>query len=185
MAVDHLDAERQLVDEARVDPEAFASLYRTYVDRVHAYAYRRTGSTSAAEDICSATFELALRDLNRFRWRPGGFAPWLFRIASNQVIAHYRRESRPNTERGQRAMAKMHEPLVEDDLEQLFEGDDPVLLEALAGLTPRYQRAVDLRFLVGLDHEDAARAAGMTKPAFAVVLSRALKALRRSLEETS
>lgn len=55
------------------------------------------------------------------------------------------------------------------------------LRRALARLTPRYQRAIDLRYLANLDHEAAAKAMGLAKPAFAVVLSRALKALRREL----
>ena len=52
---------------------------------------------------------------------------------------------------------------------------------ALAALTARYQRAIDLRYLAGLDQAEAAKAMGLAKPAFAVVLSRALKALRREL----
>ena len=85
-AEDPLVVERRLVDRARVDPDAFSELYRNYLDRVHAYAWRRTGSREAAEDICAATFEAAYRGLGRFRWRSGGFAPWLFRIASNEVV---------------------------------------------------------------------------------------------------
>lgn len=181
MATDPLAVERQLVERARVDAEAFAELYRTYLDRVHSYAFRRTGNRAAAEDICSSTFESALRNIDRFQWRPGGFAPWLFRIAANEVIAHHRREARPGSERGQQAMARMHEPTTEDDLSGLF-GDDEQLREALSRLTPRYQRAIDLRYLAGLEPEDAARAAGLTKAALAVVLSRALKALRREVD---
>ena len=52
---------------------------------------------------------------------------------------------------------------------------------ALATLTARYQRAIDLRYLAGLDQAQAAKAMGLANPAFAVVLSRALKALRREL----
>ena len=55
------------------------------------------------------------------------------------------------------------------------------LRRALARLTPRYQRAIDLRYLADLDHGAAAKAMGLAKPAFSVVLSRALKALAREL----
>ncbi len=182
MASDELSVERRLVEEARVDADAFSELYRLYVDRVYGYAWRRTGSAEAAEDICSATFEAVLRGLDGFRWRPGGLAPWLFRIAANQVIAHYRREGRPNSDRGQLGLARLHQADIEDDLSRLLDGDHRELRAALDALNPRYQRAIDLRYLTGLSAEEAARAAGLTKPAFAVVLSRALKALRRELE---
>ena len=77
-------------------------------------------------------------------------------------------------------MAEMHRPLADDEIGRI--GDDAELRIALARLSPRYQRAVDLRFLAGLSTEQAARATGMTNAAFSVVLSRGLKALRRELE---
>jgi DNA-directed RNA polymerase specialized sigma24 family protein len=49
-------------------------------------------------------------------------------------------------------------------------------------LTPRYQRAISLRYLAELDATEAARSMGLAKPAFAVVLSRAMKSLRREIE---
>ncbi len=171
------------MERARSDAGAFAELYRCYLPRVHAYAWRRTGSQEAAEDITSQVFEAALRGLPRFRWRPGGFGPWLFRIASNQVIAHYRREGRAASERGQYAMATMTQPTAGDDFTDLVGGEDTEMVRrALAELTPRYQRAIDLRYLAGLDHDEAAKAMGLAKPAFAVVLSRALRALRRTID---
>lgn len=180
MTSDRVDllAERELVDRARVDADAFADLYRRFVNQVHAYAHRRTGSKEAAEDICSATFEAAFTNLPRFRWRPGGFAPWLMRIAANQTIAHYRREGRPSTDRGQRAMAKMSSGSTVDDV--AFDDFDD-LRAAFDRLPDRYQRVLSLRYLAELDAAEAAEAMGLAKPAFAVVSSRALKALRREL----
>lgn len=175
--------ERDLVERARTDADAFAELYRRYLPRVHAYVWRRTGSREAAEDLTSQVFEAALRGLPRFRWRPGGLAPWLFRIAANEVVAHYRREGRTGSDRGQWAMATMTELVADDGFTDLVGDDDTARVRrALAGLSPRYQRAIDLRYLAGLDHEEAARAMGLAKPAFAVVLSRALKALRRAID---
>ena len=201
--------EQRLVERAKHEAGAFAELYRIYLPRIHAYAWRRTGNRDTADDITANTFEAALRALPRFRWGPQGFAPWLFRIAANQVIAHYRRESRPRSERGQWAMAVMTETTTTDQFADAGTGDwvgptrtglatggagaasgfpGPVrpsgtdqLRQALARLTPRYQRAIDLRYLTNLDHEAAAKAMGLAKPAFAVVLSRALKALGREL----
>lgn len=182
--------ERELVERAKVDATAFGALYRHYLPRVHAYAWRRTGSREATEDITASVFEAALRGLPRYRWRPGGFAPWLFRIAANQVIAHYRREERAATDRGQRAMA-LTAGQADGAVAGAMEGEGlaRVLVQeeadevraALAKLTARYQRAIDLRYLAGLEQAEAAKAMGLAKPAFAVVLSRALKALRREL----
>ena len=174
--------ERTLVERARVDIDAFAELYRRYLPRIHAFALRRTGSIEAAEDVCSATFEAALRGLPDFRWQPGGLAPWLFRIASNQTVAHHRRAGLARSDRGQAAMARLHESATEGDLSDLLPSDVSQLRTALDQLHPRYQRAVALRYLADLSPADAAHAMGLSRPAFAVVLSRGLKALRRELE---
>lgn len=180
---DPLLVERELVERARVDTEAFAALYRRFLPQVHGYAHRRTGNREAAEDICSATFEAALNNLHRFRWRSGGFAPWLMRIAANQTITHYRREGRPRTERGQRAMSTLHldQGSVDhpDDL-QFDDFDD--LRAAFDRLPDRYQRVLSLRYLADLGPDEVAEAMGLAKPALAVVSSRALRALRRELE---
>ncbi len=173
--------ERDLVERARVDIDAFAELYRRYLPRIHSFALRRTGSVEAAEDVCSATFEAALRNIARFKWKPGGVAPWLFRIAGNQTIAHYRREGRPQTDRGQRAMAQLHLDTSDTDPAGSLGDDDAELRLALDALNPRYQRAIALRYLADLDHGSAAAAMGLARPAFAVVLSRALAAMRREL----
>ncbi len=174
--------ERALVERARHDPDAFAELYRRYLDRVHGFAWRRTGSRESAEDITSATFEAAYRSLDSFEWRRGGFAPWLFRIAANQTIGHHRREARQRSDRGQAAMALLHTPIADHDPEDLLGGDHDQLRAALDRLNPRYQRAIALRHLAGLEPDEAARAMGLNQPALAVVLSRALKALRRELD---
>lgn len=174
--------ERSLVDRARVDADAFAELYRRYLPQVHAFAWRRTGSREAAEDICSATFEAVYRGLEGFRWRKGGFAPWLFRIAANQTVAHHRREGRARTSRGQVAMARLHEPTAEFHVDELGDdGDAAALRAALDRLPPRYQRVLALKYLAGLDPDETARAMGVSKASAAVVASRALKALRREM----
>lgn len=178
----HAD-ELALVERAATDFEAFAELYRRYLPRVHAFAYKRTGSVQAAEDICSATFEAALRSIDRYRWKSGGFAPWIFRIASRQTIAYYRREGRAGSDRGQAAMARLssrHEPPADVSV-----GSNDELRQTLDGLNQRYQQAIALRHLAGLDTADAARAMGLTKAAFSVLLSRATKALRQELDKNS
>ena len=177
--------ERRLVDRARSgDPDAFALLYRQYFPRIHAFAYRRSHSREVAEDVCAATFERAYRQLERFEWRGGGFGAWLFRIASNEIADHYRRKQRAQGERGQLAMHALHNESSIDDVEHIDAGDEPsrLLLAAMTTLNPRYQRAISLRYLAGLSHEEAAEAMGVSKPVMAVTLTRALKALKKVME---
>ncbi len=179
-------AERQLAKEARHDPDAFADLYRLYVDRVYTYIHRRCGSRELAEDLTAVTFEKALAGIDRFTWRRGGVAPWLYRIASNQLADHYRRAARRRGDRTQRAVDRMHDRVLVDDVDHV---DDDYrtqrLRAALDQINPRYQRALALRHLADLDQAAAAAAMGLAKPAFAVLLHRATAALQRELESGS
>jgi RNA polymerase sigma-70 factor (ECF subfamily) len=177
--------ERQLVEAARTDREAFATLYRRYLPKIHAFAYRRSHSQHVAEDVTSATFERALRQFDKFEWRGGGFGPWLFRIAANEVNDHWRRKQRAESDRGQTGYQWLYSPASVDDVDRVEDGDEPtrLLLAALYTLNDRYQQAISLRYLSGLSHEEAADAMGTSKSVMAVTLSRALKALKKAMEK--
>lgn len=86
--------EAALVEQAKGDPAAFGVLYDRYVDRIYGYALREMRDVAAAQDVTAATFEKALRHLRRFRWGQMGLAPWLYRIARNEIVQQYRREKR-------------------------------------------------------------------------------------------
>jgi RNA polymerase sigma-70 factor (ECF subfamily) len=175
--------ERALVEQAKVDPTAFAELYRRYLPRVHAFAYRRTGIVEVAEDVTSATFERALRSLSTFRWRGGGFGPWLFRIASNELADHYRRTGRSAATHAAAAElgdgGASPDPAVELDVRDAATR----VLAAMNRLNPRYQRALELRYFAGLTPGEAAAAMGTSRATMAVVVHRATRALRQALEE--
>ena len=179
--------ERLLVEQARQDPHAFTLLYRTYVGRIHAFAYRRTGSYEDAEEITAAVFERAWRALPNFAWKGGGFEPWLFRIAANEAISHHRRRARVHSERVARVLREMAEELRDDpDLAALLDVDEREqnvnrVRAALGTLAPRYQEVITLRYLAGMTTDEAAAAMGCSKPTLAVALHRALKALKRAL----
>ena len=178
--VDPVD-ERALVDRARTDPDAFADLYRAHVERVYRFAWRRLGNREAAEDVVAATFERAWRALPEFQWKDGGFPAWLLRIAANQVTDHIRKESRVTSDRGQRALSVLAPSSSLPAPEDAVDGDDPELRAALGRINPRYAEALSLRYLLGLDPKDAAKALGVSSATFAVVLHRAQTALKKEL----
>ena len=180
-AAEPLD-DRALVERARTEPDAFAELYRRYLPRIYAFAYRQCRSRPVAEDVTAATFERVVRSLPDYRWQGGGFGPWIFRIASNEVANHYRRERRTTSERAQRSLQQLAAPVPDGAFERV-EGvpTTRALLDAMATLKPRYREAISLRYFAELSHGEAAAAMGVSKPVMAVTLHRALAALRRAL----
>jgi RNA polymerase sigma-70 factor (ECF subfamily) len=174
-----------LVERARSDRRAFGELYRRYVSRVYAFAYRRSGSTQVAEDVTSTTFERALRGLPTFEWRTGGFGAWLFRIAANELTNHYRRNERTSSAKVQRAFGMyVADAVTGGEFDRVERpGSADVIREAMATLNDRYQQAIALRYLAGMSHDDAAKAMGLSKPVMAVTMHRAMAALRKAIEK--
>ena len=124
--------------------------------------------------------------LDRFRWQSAGIAPWLFRIAANELTDHFRRQSRRRGDRARRAADRLADHVAIDDLDHL---DTSAELErmrsALQRINLRYERALTLRYLSGLDHDDAAKAMGVTPKLMAVIVHRATVTLRKQMEGTA
>src|ERR1044071_6299092 len=72
------------------DRDAFGCLYETYLDRIHRYIYFRVMDPEVAEDITSLVFLRAWEKLETFQSGRSPFAGWLYRIAHNAIIDHYR-----------------------------------------------------------------------------------------------
>jgi RNA polymerase sigma factor (sigma-70 family) len=87
-------ADRELVEAVRAgDDSAFEELYRRYQPRIAAFLRRKLGDPARAEDIAQDVFFSALRRL-RATDAEIDFKPWVFQIATNAAIDHWRRTSR-------------------------------------------------------------------------------------------
>jgi RNA polymerase sigma-70 factor (ECF subfamily) len=88
-------SEEDLVRRAqRGDPEAFAKLYEAHFDKIYRYIALKVGNRADAEDLTQQAFLKATEAIGSYRWKGLPFASWLFRIAHNQVIDHFRRLSK-------------------------------------------------------------------------------------------
>jgi RNA polymerase sigma-70 factor (ECF subfamily) len=83
----------QIIATAREDPQAFGELYTLYVQPVFRYLYSRIGSFPEAEDVTAQTFLAALERFPKYR-HDGYFASWLFSIARNKAVDHFRKRSK-------------------------------------------------------------------------------------------
>lgn len=70
--------------------EDFALLYDAYVNKIYSFIYFRTQHKETAEDLTSRAFMKALEKIKSFNPELGNFSAWLYRIARNSVIDHYR-----------------------------------------------------------------------------------------------
>lgn len=181
-STDPLPGERQLVRRAQIgDPEAFARLYDGYVDRIYRYVYFRITHDQTAEDITAQVFLKAWENLNRYKHGETPFLGWLYTIARNSVIDHYRtrKETVPLEDTN-----IFQEDASEAITEQIDRASEVrTLRAALQALTEEQQQVLTLKFITGLNTAQVARQMGKRQGAIRALQMRALQALAKHLEE--
>src|SRR5690242_20858798 len=163
-------------DKAALDA-AFAELYKAHLRDVYSYAYYRVGNHHDAEDLTEQTFLQAYRHFERAQKESQGrpLRPWLIRIAHNLAANYYRdRSRRPQTnidDAGPLAATHTTEGLVQerDDLQRILRG--------VQQLPDDRREALIMRFALGMDNREIARALGRTDGATKVLLHRAIRQL--------
>ncbi|HSW96347.1 MAG TPA: RNA polymerase sigma factor [Candidatus Saccharimonadales bacterium] len=90
----NLEAEKQLIEEARSDPLAFGKLYDIYYPKISNYLLHRLSRTDSAQDLTSEVFFKAMTKLYTFSWRNISFSSWLYKIANNEIKMYYRKKER-------------------------------------------------------------------------------------------
>ena len=73
-----------------LDQSSFAELYTAYLPRIFNYVSYRVMDRDLAEELTSAIFERALKNIHTYRKDKGAFSTWLFTIAHNTVTSHFR-----------------------------------------------------------------------------------------------
>ena len=169
-------------DKARLDRE-FTELYRAHLRDVYSYSYYRVGNHHDAEDLTEQTFLQAYRHFERAQRESHGrpLRPWLIRIAHNLAANLYRDRSRkpqtPIEDAGVLAEPHTTETLVEhrDDLNRI--------LDKIQDLPDDRREALIMRFALGMDNREIARALGRTDGATKVLIHRAIRQLEEIIKE--
>ena len=141
----------------------------------------RVDQESLAQDLTAVTFERALTKLSTLR-DEGAFGGWLFAIARNVVAGHYRRRRRDLP-----LEAASDQPAPRPSAEKQIESAQEIatLRVALSTLSKREQEIIRLRFFAGLTNRAIARSMGLREGNVAVILFRALRKMRRRMQDLS
>ena len=172
------------VEPASLDPAAKAELdrafedhYRAHLRDVYSYAYYRVGNPHDAEDLTEQAFLQAYRHFDRARRESDGrpLRPWLIRIAHNLASNYYRDRSR----RPQTSLETADPIATRHDTEAIAEGREELrqVIEHLDQLPEDRREALIMRFALGMDNREIARALGRTDGATKVLIHRAIRQL--------
>jgi RNA polymerase sigma-70 factor (ECF subfamily) len=160
------ESERERVEQARAgDERAWSALFDGHYPALYRYFRTRVSPAETAEDLAAETFVEAFRSIDRFHWRERPFGAWLYGVARNRLLMHYRREGRRQLPR----------PTEDHARNEFLEVE---LRDALDRLPADYRVAIEYRYLIGLSGEEAAAAMGKSHGAYRALLVRATRAFK-------
>ncbi len=161
------------------DRDAFRHLVDRYKDVLYGTAVLMTGNRAVGEEVVQEAFLSAWRGIGGFkRGRPP--KPWLVRILVNEVLTRQRKKSIPAIPLSDLDHAA--DPAASDDADAFQ--DRAIVRQALAHLVPEQQQVVVLRYFAELSVPEVARSIGVREGTVKSRLHRALKRLRKKLEES-
>jgi RNA polymerase sigma-70 factor, ECF subfamily len=173
--------ERELVERAKQDPDAFGTLYDRYFPQIYRFAYSRVRDQSLAEDVTSEVFFKALKNIKRYTYSGHPFSSWLYQITLNAVADHYRGGAAKEVELEEGADLPSREPTVVDEV---VRRDRSRRVWSAIDQLPRQQRvAMILKFSEDRKIEEIAHIMGKSSGAVKLLLHRGVERLRRELPQ--
>jgi RNA polymerase sigma-70 factor (ECF subfamily) len=169
----------RLVERAKGgDSQAFGALYDRFQPEILRYLTHRTRDPEAAEDLTQQVFLKAWQAIPRFEQRGVPFKAWLYRMAHNQMVDHFRTR-KPTTELGDFDL-----PDEADQESALLTGEmNEALQRALARLSEDHRQVLTLRFLMEKSAREIGEVMGRKEVTVRGLQMRALQALRREIDE--
>ena len=175
------EIERLVILVQKGDQDAFAKIYDLFIDPIYRYIFYRV-KDEEAEDLVETVFLKAWENIRQYKPGNKSFSAWIFRIAHNLVIDHYRANSNStNVELDDNLPdhKREHNPIrsTENILHQRS------LKKALACLSKKYQEVIIYKFINEFSNEEIAKIMKKSEGSIRILQFRALKALKKELEE--
>ncbi|MDD3301757.1 MAG: RNA polymerase sigma factor [Patescibacteria group bacterium] len=157
------------------DSQAFALIYDTFIKKIYDFVFYKTMHQQLAEDLTSQTFLKAWKNIAQFKG--GNFSAWLYTIARNIVVDHYRSQK---------------EILAVEDFWDLKADDDVLgeveerlkiekLQQGLARLKSSEREILMLRLWQGLPFKEIAVILGKNEGAAKMSFARAMESLKKEM----
>lgn len=176
-----LDGEDKIITCAvRGEASAFGSLYDHYQPHIYRFVLLKVSRREEAEDLTHQVFVSAFENIRTYENLGFPFSTWLYQIARNKVIDHYR--------------AKKQEIDFEEADPEIFASSDmndltvdakmelERAMKAIRKLKPEYQDVVIMRFIEELSLKETAEAIGKSEGAVKLLQHRAIKELKELLK---
>ena len=177
------DEERRLVSAAQTDPAAAGQLFDRYYPEIFRYVYHCTLNHAVTEDLTSNVFFCAFRRLGLFRWRRIPFRAWLYRIATNEVRMHHRRQKRMRAVDGGLVDPEHPGGGCSPEMAAAATDDYRLLHRALLELGHKYRTVIVLRYFEGKSVSEIGEITNKREGTIKSHLHRGLARLREALAQ--
>jgi RNA polymerase sigma-70 factor (ECF subfamily) len=173
---------RALVDRAQKgDRAALEELYLIHFDRIYSYLHMTVGNRHDAEDLTTQTFLKMLESIGRFRWQAAPFSAWLFRIAHNLSMDHFRARRRWQPEEEVPEPHDSEEPSAE--LEAMQSIGRQSMLELIDKLSTEQQQVLTLKFVFNFQNGEVAKILDKSEGEIKSLQHRALASLQKQISQ--
>lgn len=163
------------------DQGAFAKVYDALIDQIYRYVFYRV-KDEEAEDIVENVFLKVWENIRKYKDEKGkSFSAWVFRIAHNLVVDHYRSAKDRKVEELDFNMAdenREHNPIKTTETGI----DQEVLKKALDKLKSPYKEVIIYKFINELSNSEIAEILDKNESSLRVLQFRALAMLKKELE---
>ena len=157
--------------------DMFAQLYDAYVTRIYRYIYRRVEDDMLAEDITSKVFLKVWEKLDTYQPGKTPFMAWLYRIAHNTVIDHYRTKKVSISIEEVNPVELSHRDEIDEKLDLQVQSWQ--LREALQELSEKQRQVLILKFVDGFNTMEIAQQLGQNEGAVRALQMRGLQKLAK------
>lgn len=159
---------------------AFGRLYSMYADTIYRFIFFRVSDQETAQDLTSDVFIKVWKTIPHYVADPKvKFSTWLFTIAKNRVIDHYRTVKK-NVNIDDVAEIKIDHA---NDLNRLSASFDlDKVKEILLTMKPEYSLVIELKYFQELDYPEIAKILNKSEVGARVLIHRATSALKKKIE---
>lgn len=165
---------------SRGDVDAYEKVYNAFFPKISRFVAFRVGHRQTAEDLVADIFIKAWQFLQAGD-TPLSFNSWIFTIARNKVIDHYR------TKKTSVDLAEVENIIeYEDHTPEAIDADlaSRKFLGVMDRLSSDQREVIRLKFIEDLDNEEIAAALGKTTGTIRVIQHRAIILLKKYLEDS-
>src|ERR687887_2193770 len=173
-------ATRVLVERAQKgERQALEELYLIHFDRIYSYLHMSVGNRHDAEDLTTQTFLKMLESIGKFRFQAAPCSAWLFRIAHNLAMDHFRARRRWQPEE------EVPEPPGDEEQSAELAAMQALgrqsMLELIENLSHEQQQVLTLKFVFNFPNADVATILNKTEGAIKSLQHRALVSLQKQI----